>query len=53
MKEDIENIINAVGAMSEMLKVFYDNLIKQGFTNQEALRLTSDYMKAVFGGGKQ
>ena len=35
--------------MSEMLKVFYDNLIKQGFSQIEALYLTSDYMKAVFG----
>ena len=32
-----------------MLKVFYDNLIKQGFTKQEALYLTGDYMKVVFG----
>lgn len=24
--------------MSEVLKVFYDNLIKQGFTKQEVLR---------------
>lgn len=34
--------------MSEVLKVFYDNLIKQGLTKQEALYLTNDYMKAVF-----
>lgn len=49
MKEDISSLLNAVGAMSEMLKVFYDNLIKQGFSQKEALSLTSDYMKAVFG----
>ena len=48
MKEAISNLLNAVGAMSEVLKVFYDNLIKQGFTKQEALYLTNDYMKAVF-----
>jgi hypothetical protein len=35
--------------MSELLKVFYDNLIKQGFSQKEALCLTGDYMKAVFG----
>lgn len=35
--------------MSEMLKVFYDNLIKQGFSQKEALYLTSDCIKAVFG----
>lgn len=49
MKDGISNLLNAVGAMSEVLRVFYDNLVKQGFTNQEALYLTSDYMKAVFG----
>lgn len=49
MKEDISNLLNAVGAMSELLKVFYDNLIKQGFSQKEALYLTGDYMKAVFG----
>lgn len=49
MKEDVSNLLNAVGAISEMLKVFYDNLIKQGFSQKEALYLTSDYMKAVFG----
>lgn len=49
MKEDISNLLNAVGTISEMLKVFYDNLIKQGFSQKEALYLTSDYMKAVFG----
>lgn len=53
MKDDISNLINAVGAMSELLKVFYDNLIKQGFTNQEALYLTSDYMKMMFRGSEQ
>lgn len=49
MKQDISSLLNAVGSMSEMLKVFYDNLIKQGFSQKEALYLTSDYMKAVFG----
>lgn len=49
MNKDIKDIINSVGATAEMLRLFYDNLIKQGFTNQEALQLTSNYMKAVFG----
>lgn len=49
MKDGISNLLNAVGAMSEMLRVFYDNLIKQGFSQEEALYLTSDYMKAVLG----
>lgn len=43
MKKDITNLLDAVGAMSEVPKIFYQ---------KETLRLTSDYMKAVFGGGK-
>lgn len=39
----------SVGAMSELLKMFYDSLIQQGFTPEQAIQLTSDYMKAVFG----
>ena len=52
MKEEISSVLNAVGAMAEVLMVFYENLIKQGFTKQEALYLVSDYMKTVFGGEK-
>lgn len=39
----------SVGAMSELLKMFYDSLIQQNFTPEQAIQLTSDYMKAVFG----
>lgn len=49
MKEEVSNLLNAVGAMSEVLRVFYDNLIKQGFSEKEALYLTDNYIKAVFG----
>ena len=49
MKQDISELINATGAMAELMKVFYDELIKQGFSKIEAIQLTSDYMKAVFG----
>ena len=52
MKEEISSVLNAVGAMAEVLMVFYENLIKHGFTKQEALYLVSDYMKTVFGGEK-
>ena len=36
MNKEIQKLLDSVGAMTEMLRLFYDNLIKQGFTNQEA-----------------
>lgn len=47
---EFENFVNALGVMAETLKVFYDGLIKQGFTKQEAIYLTGSCMKMLFGG---
>lgn len=49
MQNEVEKMKIGVGAMSELLKMFYDSLIKQNFTPEQAIKLTSDYMKAVFG----
>ena len=49
MKNEVEKMKIIVGAMSELLRMFYDSLIKQNFTPEQAIQLTSDYMKAVFG----
>lgn len=49
MENEVEKMKIGVGAMSELLRMFYDSLIQQGFTPDQATRLTSDYMKAVFG----
>ena len=48
-KEKVEEVKVSVGAMSELLRMFYGSLIQQGFTPDQAILLTSDYMKAVFG----
>ena len=48
-KEKVEEVKVSVGAMSELLKMFYDSLIQNNFTPDQAILLTSDYMKAVFG----
>ena len=47
---ELENFVNALGAMAETLKVFHDRLINQGFTKQEAIYLTGCCMKMLFGG---
>ena len=49
MQNEVEKMKIGVGAMSELLKMFYDSLIQQNFTPEQAIQLTSDYMKAVFG----
>lgn len=49
MQNEVEKMKIGVGAMSELLKMLYDSPIHQGFTPDQATRLTSDYMKAVFG----
>ena len=49
MKQDISELINATGAITELMKVFYDGLIKQSFSKAEAIQLTSNYMKVVLG----
>ena len=49
MQNEVEKMKIGVGAMSELLRMFYDSLIKQNFTLEQAIQLTSDYMKAVFG----
>ena len=46
---DIEDMKLAAGALVETIRMFYDSLIQQGFTPDQAIQLTSDYMKAVFG----
>lgn len=46
-KEKIENLINNFGAISEMLKVFYDRLIGQGFTSAQALQLTGKMLETT------
>lgn len=49
MQNEVEKMKIGAGAMAELLKMFYDSLIQNNFTPDQAILLTSDYMKAVFG----
>ena len=44
----IEGLISSVGSVAEMCKIFYDSCISQGFTNSQAIALTSQIPRAVF-----
>ena len=40
---EIENIVDAVGALGEILGVYRDSLLKNGFTRNEAIVLCEDF----------
>lgn len=46
--DKIEGLISSVGSVAEMCKIFYDSCILQGFTNSQAIALTSQIPRAVF-----
>ena len=49
MQNEVEKMKIGAGAMSELLKMFYDSLVQNNFTPDQAILLTSDYLKVVFG----
>ena len=49
MENEVEKMKIGVGAMAELLGMFYVSLLQNNFTPDQAIPLTSDYMKAVFG----
>ena len=49
MQNEVEKMKISAGAMAELLRMFYGSLIQQNLTPEQAIQLTSDYMKAVFG----
>lgn len=47
MKRKPEEVVNAIGALAEMCRLFYSHLVKLGFTRGEALELTKGYIIAT------
>ena len=46
--DKIDQLISAVGGVAEMCKVFYDSCRSQGFTDAQAMLLTSQIPRALF-----
>lgn len=44
MSEQLNEFIRAVGAMAEMMRLYRDELLKNGFTRREAIQLTEAFM---------
>ena len=46
--DKIDRLISAVGGVAEVCKVFYDSCRSQGFTDAQAMLLTSQIPRALF-----
>lgn len=44
-EEQIRQLIESIGSMCEMTRLWYDGFIAQGFTEAQALYLASDQLK--------
>ena len=42
-----QDILNSIGAISEMLDVFHSQLISRGFDRGDALYLTGEFLKTI------
>lgn len=44
LNEALNNVTNAMGAAVELSAFLFDQLVKKGFTREEALEITKDYL---------
>jgi hypothetical protein len=44
MNEGLKEFITAVGALAEMMRLFRDELMKNGFTRRETIQLVEAFM---------
>jgi len=47
-EEKIKNLITGIGAIAELLKLYRDSLLANGFTREEAFCLCQDLEQMVF-----
>lgn len=45
--DDLKNMINALGAMAEMVAIFRAGLKNQGFPDDEAIQLTQGFLHEI------
>ena len=53
MNDSVKKIIESVGALAELAKLFYDSLIKNGFNDKQAMEFTDEFIHSLFTGGKR
>ena len=50
--DEINELVNSIGALAEVLKVARDAFIETGFTRAEAITLCNGIMQSILGGKK-
>ena len=51
MNEKVEELKTSLGALSEMTRLFYENLVNQGFDETQSLYLTAQMIRSTFNAG--
>lgn len=49
---ELQELINSVGAMAEMTALYRKGLLAQGVPSDEAVKYTAAFIAAALGGGK-
>lgn len=44
MNENFKNLVDAIGSLAEIAILMRDNLIRVGFTREEAGKMTTDFI---------
>ena len=52
MSNEFNDFITGVGALAEAMRLFRDELLKNGFTRNEAIYLTKAFMHDTFSSNK-
>lgn len=48
MNDEVRKLADSIGALAEIMGIFYKNLLKQGFRAKEALELTKTYLMVIY-----
>lgn len=52
MQDEIDKLVDSVGAMAEMTALYRKGLLEQHIPPDEAVKYTQAFITAVMGGGK-
>ena len=47
-KDDVTKLINGIGAIAEVSGLFFNELMKNGFTREESMVLVGEMIKVTF-----
>lgn len=47
MNENFKNLVDAIGSLAEIASLMRDNLVRVGFTREEAVKMAADFIIEV------